>query len=1477
MKNIKLMFAFICTFLLAILVVGCGEVEVDLTLTADKTFAYPTETITLTTAVEASKDGDYEVVYEITKGTELATVSTSGVVTILETATNGGTVTVVSKYEDVTSNEITITIGVKVSSVTARTSKTTLSSGNAVSLNADVTPSNATNPNVEWVIVEGAEFGVVSGNVLLVNDNVGTDKIIKVKAVADGVSSNVLTFTINPFVLEMELVLTSDKVKAYAGEVVTFSTQVKANTEEYGTLTYEITEGDALATINAEGELTINSDANNGGTVKVVSKIDDVISNEVVITLGIKVTSVTASADSLDVLEGAAVTLKSEVLPANADNKAVSWSITEGSEYASIVGNVLIIKDNLESNITIKVKAAADGVNSNELTFNVSKKEGNINLVLTGNKNFAYAGEVINLTTTHNHTNDISPLITYTITSGTELAEVSADGKVTIKDTATNGGKVVVVSKYKDFISNEYEITIGVKVSSVTINANKTELASGNAVTLYVEILPANASNKNITWDIIEGEKICDINGNVLIIADDKIEALTTIKVKATVDGIESNVLEFTVNPDIVEINLVLTADKQLAFMNDVVTFNTVVKSEETVTDPVTYEIISGSELATITQDGKLTINSNNGGKVVVVSKIGDNVSNEIEITLGISVTELQASANKTEVTNGNVVTLYCIVLPENATNSTVTWNILEGQELCEINGNVIIIKDELTQKGVIKVQAVCGSVESNVITINVNPQLSLVLSADKNLVYPNGTVQFTTTVTPDGEYNVEYVIVSGSDLATIDENGLLTINETATNGGEVIVKSTVDGYTSNLVAIQVGINVTEVNISAQKESLLAGTSLVLASEVLPSNATNQTISWVIVEGSDLATIVGNVFMVNEGVKSGSVIKVKATADGVDSNVLTFTVEKTQEELNKENLYINLNSEEINVDKNGTSTPVLSANLFDGNLEEVTDKNVLFEVIEGSEFISLNQDGLNCTFNVLGHGTAIVRVTIEGTEVSEQATINAILPPTAIAIPEVFAERMGYNYNFGMRDSLPFKVTLLGTNVCDEYVVTFKDANGNTGDQVATYDYDTNEITFYVNGLVTVTVTSTSGSKLEATNSYTFNVNNGINVYTFEELRSTIGEKSGYAGEVVNIVVLEKPTTNAYDYEYGYDLVPALALKAKEDQTFNELILNHEASILIYGSGLYLNGNNHTIDGTHVRAATTAELNNAGITEKLNWSILYITERESQEATTHRVNIYDLNMKGNSGISYGTNPGEELNGVTNMGVYARCISIGNATNKGQYYVDMNNVNITNSYIGLSLYHVIEGDIRNLSVNNCFSNGVQCNASIATFTNITIGKCGATGLELGPTNSAAAGLGFNEQQKITFAGTISTDNYNAGNTVYMENYETGLGVTVAQIISGVISNGGYSAETLSNIRNDKGEFVFIAFLFNDLASGASGANYSVTQYNGVGIIKASELNGVNTTHKYIELDIPIAQLGGASLGKALLYNQNYQGN
>lgn len=274
------------------------------------------------------------------------------------------------------------------------------------------------------------------------------------------------------------------------------------------------------------------------------------------------------------------------------------------------------------------------------------------------------------------------------------------------------------------------------------------------------------------------------------------------------------------------------------------------------------------------------------------------------------------------------------------------------------------------------------------------------------------------------------------------------------------------------------------------------------------------------------------------------------------------------------------------------------------------------------------------------------------------------------------------------------------------------------------------------------------------------------------------------------------------------------------------------------------------------------------------YPILNIFPSETKVGT-YQVNLYDLNIKTNSRIDFSTAEGEDLDGVKNLGVYGRGLCIGNSSHPARYYVDMKNINISDAYIGASFYHVVEGNVENLKVNNCFSNGVQCNASNITFTNLNLGKCGAAGIEIGQTNSAAAGYDFNEPQKVTFAGTITTSNYNDGQTVYFQNYSA-AGIKVLDIVNLNVQKYAQYPEVLSNLRNEKGEYVFVAFTLCDF--GTMQPNSSVVTYknvDGAGIINAQDLTGVDTTHKFIELNIYYTD-GKTIIGKALLYNINYAG-
>ena len=743
----------------------------------------------------------------------------------------------------------------------------------------------------------------------------------------------------------------------------------------------------------------------------------------------------------------------------------------------------------------------------------------------------------------------------------------------------------------------------------------------------------------------------------------------------------------------------------------------------------------------------------------------------------------------------------------------------------------------------------------------------SLNLKADKEEACAGETVQFTTEFIGDQvDVKVNYEIKDGEAYAEINKDGLLTIKESATSGAEIKVVSKTSDKTSNVVTVKVVTKLESIVLSAENSEIVVGNSIVIKTQLNPADAKVEEVRYVVMEGQDACSMVDNLLVVNQNAAVDTIIKVKAVSGTVESNVLEFKVISGK----SEKLFVNLSNNELTVDKFGGSQVVLKASIYDAELNVVTDKKVIFEVIDGSEYLEVSYDNNVCSFNALGHGEAVVRATIEGTSYSQEATIKVIVPPTALQLHDVFADRIGYEYNFSKVDALKFPVEILGENSCEDLVVSFKDALGNSGDEIATYNPETKEITFNTTGKVTVTVSSDSGSRKEASVSYTFNINEGINVYTFEELKSTL-ESSSYNGQIVNIVVLEKPQTDAYDYEYGYDLVPSFALKAAEDQTFANLTSERLGSIRTMNKNVYINGNQHTIDVSQVRAFTDAEVTTTGWGSNIAEPALYLGHNKG--GLQLDIKLYDLTILGNCSIDYKG----EISGKSPIGVYGRGLQVGFDTERENeltaYYLDMQNITVGQFNTGIRIYHVVNNGLaKNINVYNCFGNGIESYANIMTFENMTYGLCGASGIELTPNYDKLAGTSFDQPQHITFAGSITTTNFTTGNSLYMQNFNA-MGYSVMQILQGVFSQ--YSPEVLSNVRNEKGEFAFISFVFNDLSTMQPNASkYEYKNIDGAGIVNINDLTGVDTTHKYIEVNVVV---GGYPVGTVLVYNFNYQGN
>ena len=797
---------------------------------------------------------------------------------------------------------------------------------------------------------------------------------------------------------------------------------------------------------------------------------------------------------------------------------------------------------------------------------------------------------------------------------------------------------------------------------------------------------------------------------------------------------------------------------------------------------------------------------------------------------------------------------------------------------------------------------ASCGGGGDTQNTI-VNPTSIAVTSSTENVLPGQSALLQKTTRPANANAAITWKITEGASLAGISGD-VLVVNADAPVGSTIKVQAVCGTIASNELTFTVGYPITSITASAiGSTSLNKGGMGALNAFVTPANATGYT--WVITEGASYATIAANsnMLVVNADAPTGATIKVKAVCGAVESNEVVFTVlpsqDEIQDEIDKNTYFISLSADNFILDLKGSSAPILSAEILNLKGELITDKSLIMTVKEGAQFLSLTQKGSDCYFTALGHGEAVVEVRIVGTNIVETADVKVIVPPDAVKLPEVFAERTqlsdGYSFSMinpdtGAFEKLPFAPAILGNGACTDLSFSFMHESGASGDEVAVYE--NGAITFKKTGKVIVTVSSASGSKVEAKTSYTFNINEGYNVHNFAEARDLM-KSPKYTGQQINFVILEKPDGSATGYSYGYDLVPPTALKPLSEQTVYDILHEDLNRLLATNKGLYINGNNHKINGSQLRVFTydeyTAYRQAIGVQADLpyNHSIL---AAESTAKGVYRLDLYDIEVVGNCPIDYDRSLYKaDKDGARVVGAYMKGINIGTYSMGTKYYISADNLTASAFDTGVSLLGIVEnGKVSNIYTYNCYNCGIAVRSSIVTLENLKFGPCGATGIEMAAEECSTAGLKDNENQKVTITGTIdASQNLNAGNTNYFNNYDVG-GATIPEIINGNVAKiheafggaAGLGDIAVGHIRNGNGEFIFVALTFmNTTTFQPNTSTVTYPEYLSGGIIDIANLptdGSVDTTHQFIRMPIYITMpgVGTVEAGSALFYNMNY---
>lgn len=283
-----------------------------------------------------------------------------------------------------------------------------------------------------------------------------------------------------------------------------------------------------------------------------------------------------------------------------------------------------------------------------------------------------------------------------------------------------------------------------------------------------------------------------------------------------------------------------------------------------------------------------------------------------------IKVAKLSLSSNSLNCILGDQKTLTATLSPSDASDQTVTWSSSDNTvATVGINGNIKVV-------GVGSATITCTTNDGSGISATCNITVSgqndtggttptnvkatgITINGNSSISTKGGTVTLTTSIIPSNATNKTVTwISSDTNIATVDNNGVVTaksngnvtITATANDGSGANQAKTIrisgqsaTGGTSGMTPTEV--KVTGITINGSNIISTKGDTITLTPNILPSTASNKTVTWTSSNPS-VATVSDQ--GVVTAISNGSAIITATAADGskiAGTKVITVTGQTT--------------------------------------------------------------------------------------------------------------------------------------------------------------------------------------------------------------------------------------------------------------------------------------------------------------------------------------------------------------------------------------------------------------------------------------------------------------------------------------------------------------------------------------------------------------------------------------------------------
>ncbi len=538
--------------------------------------------------------------------------------------------------------------------------------------------------------------------------------------------------------------------------------------------------------------------------------------------------SVTLNETTLNIAPDSNYQLVWTILPYFVVNKDVTFS--SDNTNAMTVSNTGLITAKLSgsANITIttvnsgKTDVVAVTIKIPVTGVTISPKTITIN-----------AGETTTFTSIVSPVNATNKGVSY----GSEQPSIVSIDVNTGVATGISGG-TTIISVYTDEPNHTDNATITVIEiipTSITLNSSSFNMAVGSTFQLVANILPTNATNKNVTWSS-SNTSVATVSNTGIVTA---VSLGTSTITATTVSGGLSTTATANVNTISVT-SITLNADTLNLIVGDIYQLIGTILPQNATNQNITWS--KNNNNIDLSNSGKVTALTI-GTSIVTSTTVDGSKIDTCNINISkIDVTSVTISPGSKSLFVGETFELTATILPNNASNKNVTWT--------KSNNGVI----NISNSGVIT----AIGVGTSVVTVTTADQLktsicnvtvafmnvsSVSLNATSRSMQTGDTFQLVASILPTNASNKNITWSSDkANIASVSNSGL--VSGLTVGSANITVRTVNQSRTAICKFTITPILVKSVSLNASSATILIGQTFQFVATVSPTNASNKTVKW---------------------------------------------------------------------------------------------------------------------------------------------------------------------------------------------------------------------------------------------------------------------------------------------------------------------------------------------------------------------------------------------------------------------------------------------------------------------------------------------------------------------------------------------------------------------------------------------------------------------------------------------------------